>query len=283
MSATRLAGAGVAAKVLARVAADAAALRARGVTPTLAVVLVGDDPASQVYVAKKTRTAAECGVAASDVRLPHDTSQAALLAHIAKLNGDSSIHGILVQLPLPSHLDTQAVIAAIAPTKDVDGLGPMSQGALLSGQRGFVPCTPKGCMALLAETGVPLVGKRAVVLGRSVLVGKPMSLLLTAADLTVTLCHSKTVDLPGEIARADVLVAAIGRPEFVRGEWIKPGAIVIDVGINRLPSKQLVGDVAFAEAAARAAFITPVPGGVGPMTIACLMENTVQAATWLAA
>ncbi len=191
VTATRLAGAGVAAKVLARVAVDAAALRARGVTPTLAVVLVGDDPASHVYVAKKTRTAAECGVHANDVRLPQDTSQAALLALITSLNNDPAVHGILVQLPLPAHLETQAVIAAIAPTKDVDGLGPVSQGALLSGQRGFVPCTPKGCMALLAETGVPLVGKRAVVLGRSVLVGKPMSLLLTAADLTVTLCHSR--------------------------------------------------------------------------------------------
>ncbi|MBK9069725.1 MAG: bifunctional 5,10-methylenetetrahydrofolate dehydrogenase/5,10-methenyltetrahydrofolate cyclohydrolase [Myxococcales bacterium] len=283
MTATRLAGAGVAAKVLARVAGDAAALRARGVTPTLAVVLVGDDPASHVYVAKKTRTAAECGVGANDIRLPQDTSQAALLALITTLNNDPAVHGILVQLPLPAQIDSHAVIAAIAPSKDVDGLGPVSQGALLSGQRGFVPCTPKGCMALLAETGVPLVGKRAVVLGRSVLVGKPMSMLLTSADLTVTLCHSKTVDLPGEIARADILVAAIGRPEFVQGEWIKPGAIVIDVGVNRLPSKVLVGDVAFAAASARAAFITPVPGGVGPMTIACLMENTVQAATWLAA
>ena len=278
MSAQILDGKALAAVVRGEVAVRTAALSAAGIATGLAVVLVGDDPASAVYVRAKARDAREAGIVAFDHKLPADTSQAALLALVARLGADPAVHGILVQLPLPKHLDADAVINAIPPHKDVDGLHPESLGRLAQGKPSFVACTPAGCMRLLAHAGVTLAGARAVVLGRSVLVGKPMALLLANADATVTLCHSKTRDLPALVAEADVVVAAIGRPELVRGEWIKPGAAVIDVGINRTVDGKLIGDVEYGAAVTRAGVITPVPGGVGPMTRAYLLENTVRAA-----
>jgi methylenetetrahydrofolate dehydrogenase (NADP+)/methenyltetrahydrofolate cyclohydrolase len=266
--------------------AVAAALRSRGAAevatlvykPGLTVVLVGDDPASAVYVRSKDRAAAAVGIAAQTIRLPASTEEAELLALVARLNADDAVDGILVQMPLPRQIRSAAIIDAIDPAKDVDGLNPVNAGLLQSGRRGLVPCTPAGVMKLLAEAGVALSGARALVLGRSVLVGRPVAALLTGADATVTIAHSRTRDLAAECRRAEVLVAAAGRPEMVRGEWVAPGAVVIDVGINRLGDGRLVGDVAYAEAAERARAITPVPGGVGPMTIACLLENTVLAA-----
>ena len=271
-------GKAVAARVRAEVAAAAAGLRAQGVAPTLAAVLVGDDPASAVYVRSKTRAAREAGVDVRDHKLPATTTQAELEALIAGLNADPIVDGILVQLPLPAPLDADAVIRALDPDKDVDGLHPMSLGLLAQGKPSFVPCTPSGCMRLLREVGAELSGARAVVVGRSLLVGKPIALLLANASATVALCHSRTRDLADEVRRADIVVAAVGRPGLVRGDWIRPGAVVLDVGINRTADGKLVGDVEFAAAAARARAITPVPGGVGPMTIACLLENTVRAA-----
>jgi methylenetetrahydrofolate dehydrogenase (NADP+)/methenyltetrahydrofolate cyclohydrolase len=271
-------GAAIAARLRSEVATAAQALRSRGIAPTLAVVLVGDDPASAVYVRSKTKAAGEAHVDVRDHKLPATTTQRELMALIAQLNADPVVDGILVQLPLPKHLDSDAVIRALDPAKDVDGLHPMNLGFLAQGRPVFSPCTPKGCMRLLREVGVELAGARAVVLGRSVLVGKPIALLMANANATVTMCHSKTRDLPAEVRRADIVVAAVGRPEMVRGDWIADGAIVLDVGINRLDTGRLVGDVAYAEAAARARAITPVPKGVGPMTIACLLENTVEAA-----
>ena len=278
MSGQLIDGKAVAAKLRGEVATAAAAMRARGIAPTLAVVLVGDDPASAVYVRSKTKAAREANVDVRDHKLPATTTQAELMALVKALNDDPVVDGILVQMPLPSQLDSDAVMRAIDPAKDVDGLHPMSLGYLAQGRPVFVPCTPKGCMRLLREVGAELTGARAVVLGRSLLVGKPISLLLQNANATVTMCHSKTRDLPGEVRRADIVVAAIGRPEMVRGDWIKDGAIVLDVGINRLDTGKLVGDVELTAAAQRARAITPVPGGVGPMTIACLLENTVEAA-----
>ncbi len=278
VSARVLDGKLVAALVKDEVRARTQALAARGVTVGLAVVLVGDDPASAVYVKAKTKDARECGIDATDHRLPADTSQAGLLALVATLGADPRVHGILVQLPLPRHFDTDAIIAAIPPHKDVDGLHPENLGRVAQGKPRFTACTPAGCMRLLAHGGVTVAGASAVVLGRSVLVGKPMALLLANADATVTLCHSKTRDLAERVAAADIVIAAVGRPELVRGAWIKPGAAVIDVGINRGADGKLIGDVEYAAAAERAAVITPVPGGVGPMTRACLLENTVRAA-----
>jgi methylenetetrahydrofolate dehydrogenase (NADP+)/methenyltetrahydrofolate cyclohydrolase len=283
VTATVLDGKRVAAEVKAEVAARTAALASRGVTVGLAVVLVGDDPASAVYVRAKTKDAREVGIAAVDHKLPATTTMVELLGLVARLGADPAVHGILVQLPLPKHLDADQVIAAIPPSKDVDGLHPENLGLVAQGRARFTACTPAGCMRLLAHGGVSLVGASAVVLGRSVLVGKPMALLLANADATVTLCHSKTRDLPAVIGAADVVIAAVGRPELVRGAWIKPGAAVIDVGINRLPDGRLIGDVEYAAAAERAGAITPVPGGVGPMTRACLLENTVRAAELRAA
>jgi methylenetetrahydrofolate dehydrogenase (NADP+)/methenyltetrahydrofolate cyclohydrolase len=277
-SAIRIDGKAVAARVRTEVAQGTAALRQRGIAPTLAVVLVGDDPASAVYVRNKTRAAHEAGVDVRDHKLPAATTQAELAQLIDRLNRDPVVDGILVQLPLPPPLDANALIGGLDPAKDVDGLHPMSLGLLAHGRPGFVPCTPSGCMRLLREVGAELAGARATVIGRSLLVGRPMALLLGNANATVTLCHSRTRDLPDEVRRADVVVAAIGRPEMVRGDWIKPGAIVLDVGINRLADGTLAGDVEFAAAAERARAITPVPGGVGPMTIACLLENTLTAA-----
>jgi methylenetetrahydrofolate dehydrogenase (NADP+) / methenyltetrahydrofolate cyclohydrolase len=278
MTALVIDGKASAAALRAEVARDASALRDRGIVPTLAVVLVGEDPASAVYVRNKTKAAREAGVDVRDHKLAATITQQELLALVKTLNDDQAVDGILVQLPLPRGLDETQVIHSIDPHKDVDGLHPLSLGYLAQGKPRFVPCTPKGCMRLLHEVGVELAGARAVVLGRSVLVGKPIALLLETANATVTVCHSKTRDVGGEVARADVVVAAIGRPEHVRGSWIREGAVVIDVGINRLPDNKLVGDVEYAAAAQRARAITPVPGGVGPMTIACLLENTVEAA-----
>lgn len=273
MTARIIDGKGAAAALRARIAIHVGGLDFR---PGLAVVLVGDDPASKVYVRSKDRAASQAGITARTIYLPADTTEAALLAQIASLNADPEIDGILVQMPLPAQIRVAAVLDAIDPAKDVDGLTPVSAGRLLAGRASLQPCTPRGVMHLLA--GTELAGLRAIVLGRSVLVGKPMAALLTNADATVTIAHSRTRDLAAECRRADLVIAAIGRPEMVRGDWIKPGAIVIDVGINRLADGSLVGDVAYAEALPIAAAITPVPGGVGPMTIACLLENTVTAA-----
>ena len=283
--AARIDGKAFADGLRARVAAHAATFhKATGRAPGLAVVLVGEDAASQVYVGAKGRACAEAGLASFEHRLPADTAEAALLALVEQLNRDPNVDGILVQLPLPAGLDEQAVIAAIDPDKDVDGFHVINAGRLSVGQEGFVPCTPLGCLMLLQDHHGDLSGLEAVVIGRSNIVGKPMAQLLTDANATVTLAHSRTKNLPEVVRRADIVVAAVGRPDMVRGDWIKPGAIVIDVGINRLPPTEdkpkgrLVGDVAYAEALEVAGAITPVPGGVGPMTIAVLLRNTLVAA-----
>jgi methylenetetrahydrofolate dehydrogenase (NADP+)/methenyltetrahydrofolate cyclohydrolase len=246
--------------------------------PGLRVVRVGDDPASGVYVRNKDRAAAAAGFDSATIVLPAETTEAELLALVARLNADPAVDGILVQLPLPPQIRQDAVVAAIDPAKDVDGFHPLNAGRLATQQPGLVACTPKGVMHLLREAGAPLAGARAVVLGRSQIVGRPMLQLLLAADCTVTVVHSRSRDLAAECRRAEILVAAVGRAQMVRGDWIAPGATVIDVGINRGADGRLVGDVAFAEALPHAAAITPVPGGVGPMTIACLLENTLEAA-----
>ncbi|WP_342361072.1 bifunctional methylenetetrahydrofolate dehydrogenase/methenyltetrahydrofolate cyclohydrolase FolD [Terrarubrum flagellatum] len=272
--------------------AHAEALRARvretvarlNVSPGLAVVLVGDDPASQVYVRTKSRQAQAVGIAAMDHRLPATTTEVELLAVIARLNVDPAVHGILVQLPLPAHIVTANVLRAIDPAKDVDGFHPVNVGLLATGRSedGFTPCTPLGCLLLLKETLGDLAGRDAIVLGRSMIVGKPMAQLLLNENCTVTVAHSRTRDLADRCRSADIVIAAVGRPGMVRGDWIRPGATVIDVGINRLVSadgkSSLVGDVAFEEVFAVAGALTPVPGGVGPMTIACLLANTATAA-----
>ena len=256
--------------------------RDRGVVPGIAVVLVGDNPASEVYVRNKTKAVAESGMRALDRKLPATTSEADLLALIAELNADAAVNGILVQLPLPKQINAQRIIAALDPAKDVDGFHPLNAGRLASAQPALVPCTPLGCVLLAKTVHASLEGLEAVVVGRSNIVGKPVAQLLLAENATVTICHSKTRDLTEVCKRADLLVAAIGNPEFVRGHWLKSGATVIDVGINRVPGpggkSRIVGDVAFAEAAQVAGAITPVPGGVGPMTIACLLLNTLHAA-----
>ena len=264
-----------------RLAQEVAALKAeRGVTPCIAVVLVGEDPASQVYVRNKIARCAEVGIESREHRLTADTSQEALLELLATLNGDAGVHGILVQLPLPSQIDETAVIDAISPAKDVDGFHLQTAGALAVGQRRMVPCTPLGSLMLLEDRLGDLSGMNAVVVGRSNIVGKPMAQLLLGANCTVTIAHSRTRDLAAVCRQADILVAAVGRPRMIQGDWIKPGATVIDVGINRIEEdgkKRLVGDVDYAAAQGVAAAITPVPGGVGPMTIACLLANTLTA------
>ena len=287
--ATLIDGKAFAAGLVDRVAAASARLEsAHGLKPGLAVVIVGEDPASQIYVRNKGETTQRAGMRSDTHRLPDTTTQAELLALIATLNADAGIHGILVQLPLPGHIDSTTVLDAIDPDKDVDGFHVVNAGRLAVGLPGMVPCTPLGCIMMLrAELG-DLTGLNAVVVGRSNIVGKPMAQLLLAESCTVTIAHSRTRDLPGLCRTADIVVAAVGRPEMVRGDWIKPGATVIDVGINRVPSKdpvkaaegktRVVGDVAFDEAVAVAGRITPVPGGVGPMTIACLLANTYTAA-----
>jgi methylenetetrahydrofolate dehydrogenase (NADP+)/methenyltetrahydrofolate cyclohydrolase len=275
MTARLIDGTSVAAALRARVAERVGALPYR---PGLAVVLVGNDPASASYVRGKDKAATTAGIETRTIRLPADTDQAALLRCIETLNTDPAVDGILVQLPLPPHIDAAAMIEAVDPAKDVDGFHPVNAGRLISGRPGLVPCTPLGVMRLLEHAQVPLAGARALILGRSTIVGRPMIGLLLIADATVTVAHSRTRDLAAECRRADVVVAAVGRAEMVRGDWIQPGASVIDVGFNRLPDGRTVGDVAFEECVQVAGAITPVPGGVGPMTIACLLENTVTAA-----
>jgi methylenetetrahydrofolate dehydrogenase (NADP+) / methenyltetrahydrofolate cyclohydrolase len=274
-------GRAVAERLRAKVAERAAKLAEQSIVPGLAVVLVGDDPASQVYVSNKTKQATQAGIRHFDHRLPATTNTAALIELVRQLNARRDVHGILVQLPLPRSVDSAAVLAAIDPAKDVDGFHAINAGKLALGQDATVPCTPLGSLMLIREVLPDLAGKRALVVGRSNIVGKPMAQLLLQNDCTVTIAHSRTRDLPGECSRADILVAAIGRPKAIAGEWIKPGAVVIDVGINRIDvggSTKLVGDVDFESARLRAGAITPVPGGVGPMTIACLLLNTVSAA-----
>jgi methylenetetrahydrofolate dehydrogenase (NADP+)/methenyltetrahydrofolate cyclohydrolase len=278
MAARIIDGKTLAAEVRRALGSRVAALAARGVRPGLAVVLVGDDPASRVYVRNKERACEQTGLASRHIALPAQVEQAELLDTIHRLNADAAVHGILVQLPLPRHLDPDRVVEAIAPHKDADGFHPMNTGALLAGRPGFVPCTPAGIMVMLDHSGIELPGKRAVVVGRSNIVGKPMALLLLQRDATVTICHSKTRDLPGLTREADVLVAALGRAGAIGAEMVKPGACVIDVGINRLESGRLAGDVDTAAVADVAGWITPVPGGVGPMTVAMLLENCVRAA-----
>ena len=278
-------GKAFAARLRARIADAVPAFEtATGRVPGLAVVLVGDDAASAVYVGSKGKATIAAGMASFEHRLPADAAQAEVEALLARLNSDDRVDGILLQLPLPAHLDEQAAVATIDPDKDVDGLTPVSAGRLALGIPGLVPCTPFGCLMLLEDRLGDLSGKDAIVVGRSILVGKPMAQLLLGANCTVTMAHSRTRGLPDLVRRADIVVAAVGRAEMVKGDWIKPGAIVIDVGINRLAPAggeakgRLVGDVAYAEAAAVAVAITPVPGGVGPMTIACLLRNTLVAA-----
>ena len=268
----------LAAKIKAEAAQQAARLRETGIVPKLSVILVGADPASEVYVRGKERDCAECGIESELLRLPAETSEAQLLAEIARRNADPAVHGILVQLPLPPQIDEQRVIEAISPEKDVDGFTPVNVGRLLVGEDCFLPCTPAGCLALLKAAGTPIAGKRAVVLGRSNIVGKPMALLLLRENATVTICHSKTEHLSELTRQADILVAAIGRDRFVTAEMVKEGATVIDVGINRGPDGKLHGDVDEAALAGKAGKITPVPGGVGLMTRAMLMVNTLRAA-----
>ncbi len=265
------------------VAARAAALRARGVVPGLAVVLVGDNPASQVYVRNKVKACEDNGLHSVLERHPAELSEAQLLARVAALNADASVHGILVQLPLPAHIDAQKVIEAIAPEKDVDGFHVASAGALMTGTRGFWPCTPYGCMKMLESIGYELRGRHAVVIGRSNIVGKPMALMLLAQNATVTVCHSATVDLGAFTRQADVVVAAVGRRNVLTADMVKPGAVVIDVGMNRDEQGRLCGDVDFEGVKEVAGWITPVPGGVGPMTITMLLVNTLEAAERAAA
>ncbi len=283
MTAKIIDGKAVAASLRQEIAAAVAQLKARhGLVPGLAVVLVGENPASQVYVRNKDKAVLEVGMASFPMHLAADTTQATLLNLIAQLNADPKVHGILVQLPLPSGQDANAVLAAVDPAKDVDGFHYVNAGKLASGLPGLIPCTPMGCMLLLKTVLPDLSGLHAVVIGRSTIVGKPVAQLLLQANCTVTIAHSRTHDLPAVCRLADIVVAAVGKPEMVRGDWLKAGATVIDVGINRIAlpdgKSKLVGDVAYAEAVAVAAAITPVPGGVGPMTIACLLRNTLQAA-----
>lgn len=282
MTARIIDGKAIAAQLRGKVAGEVARLKqAHDLTPGIAVVLVGTNPASEVYVRTKSKAVAEAGMRAIDRKLPETTTEADLLTEVARLNADPAVHGILVQLPLPKQIDSQKVIATIDPAKDVDGFHPVNVGKLASGLPALVPCTPLGCVVLAKTVHPSLAGMDAVVIGRSNIVGKPVAQLLLAENATVTVTHSKTRDLPTVARRADLLVAAIGKPEMVRGDWIKPGATVIDVGINRMPGEggkwRIVGDVAFGEAQKVAGALTPVPGGVGPMTIACLLLNTVRA------
>ncbi len=276
MSAQILDGKTISAELRADIAKRVAALRDKGITPGLAVILVGEDPASQIYVRNKSVGCDQVGIHSVTINLPEQTTQDELEKLIARLNEDSTIHGILVQLPLPKHLDEAAALSVIAPEKDVDGFHILNAGRLFTGQAGVVACTPKGAMEMIRRTGVDLNGKEAVVIGRSNIVGKPMAMLLLDANCTVTVCHSRTVDLASHTRRADVLVAAVGNPGFIKKDMIKPGAIVIDVGINRVNGK-VVGDV-MPDAAEVAGWMTPVPGGVGKMTITELLANTLEAA-----
>jgi methylenetetrahydrofolate dehydrogenase (NADP+)/methenyltetrahydrofolate cyclohydrolase len=278
MTATIIDGKAVSDRLKTQIASEVADLKAQGRTVGLAVILVGDDPASHIYVRNKIMACEKTGIVSTEHRLPADVSEAELLKVIDSLNKDRAIHGILLQLPLPAHLDENKMVLAISPDKDVDGLHPLNAGRLMAGLPGMVPCTPQGSLMLIKEIKQDLTGLHAVVIGRSLLFGKPMAQLLLGENCTVTHCHSKTRDLAAVCRQADILVAAVGRAGMVKGDWVKPGAIVIDVGINRIAEKKVVGDVAYDEAAQVAGAITPVPGGVGPMTIACLLANTLKAA-----
>ena len=271
-------GKAIVAKIRAEITVETVKLKEQGVTPGLAVVLVGEDPASRVYVSMKEKACQDVGIFSDEYKLPAETSEADLLALIDKLNKDAKIHGILVQLPLPKHINTEKVLEAISPDKDADGFHPYNVGRLVIGKPLFQPCTPYGVMVMLKEAGVELAGKEVVVVGRSNIAGKPVAFMCLQQNATVTLCHSKTRDLAAKVGIADVLIAAVGQPEMIKGEWIKKGAVVIDVGVNRVGEKKLVGDVEYAAAAERASAITPVPGGVGPMTITMLLFNTVESA-----
>ena len=279
MAARLIDGKSLAAQLRAALKPRVEALAAKGARPGLAVILAGSDPASQVYVKNKVRACEEVGLYSVQHDFPDDVPEAALLDCIARLNADPRVHGILVQLPLPKHLNGERILAAVSPAKDADGFHAENLGLLVSGRPRFVPCTPAGVMRLIGHAGVTVAGRRAVVIGRSIIVGKPLALLLLQQDATVTICHSKTRDLPAVAREADILVAAIGHAKFVGAEMVKPGACVIDVGINRLPDGKLCGDVDFDAVRPVAGWLTPVPGGVGPMTIALLVENCVRAAS----
>lgn len=277
MAAMLIDGKKIAAETRAEIAEAVAAQKAAGVTPGLAVIIVGENPASQVYVRNKHKACGEVGMYSEVIEMPGDTTQETLLAKIAELNGDDKIDGILVQLPLPKHIDEEKVINAIRPDKDVDAFHPVNTGKIMIGNPDFLPCTPAGVMVMLKKTGIDITGKNCVVVGRSNIVGKPMAMLLLGANGTVTVCHSKTKDLASVTREADILVVAIGRADFITGDMVKEGAVVIDVGMNRREDGKLTGDVDFASASERASYITPVPGGVGPMTITMLLQNTLTA------
>ena len=270
-------GKAIAAEITEEMRLRAQALREKGIVPCLAVILAGNDPASEIYVRNKRRACKRAGIESRMIRLDQNVSREEILREIHALNQDPAVHAVLVQLPLPGHLDETEILSAVLPEKDADGFHPLNAGRLLTGEKGVLPCTPAGCMELLRRTGVSLSGAEAVVIGRSNIVGKPMSLLLLRENCTVTLCHSRTKNLAEHVRRADVVICAVGRPGLVTGEMIKPGATVIDVGINRLADGRVVGDADFESVSAVAGAITPVPGGVGPMTIAMLLKNTVQA------
>lgn len=276
--AIRIEGKLLAAQVKERVAAGVKELKEKGIEPCLAVIMVGENPASQVYVKGKVKDCAECGIKSLEIHLPAETTQNELLQKLAELAGDAGVHGLLVQLPLPAHIDKKNVIEAIPPQKDVDGFTAVNVGRMMIGEECFLPCTPAGCMEMIRSTGVSISGKNAVVIGRSNIVGKPAAMLLLRENATVTICHSRTENLKQVCANADILVAAVGRAGFVTGDMVKPGAVVIDVGINRNAQGKLCGDVDYDAAAEKAGYITPVPGGVGLMTRAMLMQNTLQAA-----
>lgn len=277
MAAQLIDGKKIAAETRAEIAAAVAEQKAAGVTPGLAVIIVGENPASQVYVRNKHKACGEVGMYSEVIEMPGDTKEETLLAKIAELNEDAKIDGILVQLPLPKHIDEEKVINAIRPDKDVDAFHPVNTGKIMIGNPDFLPCTPAGVMVMLEKTGIDITGKNCVVVGRSNIVGKPMAMLLLGANGTVTVCHSKTKDLASVTREADILVVAIGRADFIKGDMVKEGAVVIDVGMNRREDGRLTGDVDFASASERASFITPVPGGVGPMTITMLLRNTLTA------
>jgi len=276
--ATIIDGKALAARIRAELSAQVTELRSAGTTPGLAVVLVGEDPASKVYVSMKEKACADTGIYSAEHKLPAETTETDLLALIDRLNHDPRIHGILVQLPLPKQINTDKVLESISPLKDVDGFHPYNIGRLMVGKPTFQPCTPYGVMVMLRECGMDLTGKEIVVVGRSNIVGKPVAMMCLQQNATVTICHSRTKDLAEKVRQADVLIAAVGVPEMIKGDWIKEGAVVIDVGVNRVADGKLVGDVEFAAASVKASAITPVPGGVGPMTITMLLHNTVVSA-----
>jgi methylenetetrahydrofolate dehydrogenase (NADP+)/methenyltetrahydrofolate cyclohydrolase len=271
-------GKSISGKIRGEIAVEVKSLESQGIKPGLAVILVGDDPASKVYVSMKEKACHDVGIFSDEYKLPADTDEKQLLELIHGLNGKREIHGILVQLPLPKHINEAKIVEAISPEKDVDGFHPYNVGRLISGKPLFQPCTPYGIMVMLKESGIDLSGKEVVVVGRSNIVGKPVAFMCLKQNATVTLCHTKTRNLPEKIGMADILIAAVGKPEVIKGNWIKEGAVVIDVGVNRLDGGKLVGDVEFSVAQQRASYITPVPGGVGPMTITMLLHNTLQSA-----